>query len=415
MLCNGIIATEMHPNTLYVCCIVNLILFTLVVNHVHAEEVEEKECHKGDENCVSQETAGSATGKRRYLNPKDEKWQPYLDAVKSALRQYKDCEQDTGTCTCYDSVLEKDLAVWREKGGISQDQFHRALERGIGNHYQIINHRLYRSKKCMFAARCSGVEHFILKIIKKLPDMEFILNERDWPQSPKFADPLPVLSFSKVYSQHWDIMYPAWTFWEGGPAVWPLFPTGLGRWDLFRESLDKEAKKTPWDEKLSKAFFRGSRTSAQRDPLILLSRDDRDLVDAQYTKNQAWKSDADTLYMPPASEISLEEHCKYKYLFNFRGVAASFRLKHLFLCESLVFHVGDEWLEFFYPELKAWVHYIPVAQDLNGTRGRDFIWNHLHMEDVTCYWKKLLKEYSKLIKYKVVRNQELQQILPKEK
>jgi hypothetical protein len=34
------------------------------------------------------------------------------------------------------------------------------------------------------------------------------------------------------------------------------------------------------------------RTSAERDPLVLLSREDPELVDAQYTKNQAWKSDA---------------------------------------------------------------------------------------------------------------------------
>ena len=32
-------------------------------------------------------------------------------------------------------------------------------------------------------------------------------------------------------SQSYDIMYPAWTFWEGGPAVWPIYPNGLGRWD----------------------------------------------------------------------------------------------------------------------------------------------------------------------------------------
>lgn len=57
-----------------------------------------------------------------------------------------------------------------------------------------------------------------------------------------------------------------------------------------------------------------------------------------------------------------------RYLFNFRGVAASFRLKHLFLCGSLVFHVGDEWQEFFYPQLKPWVHYIPVKQDLSDLR-----------------------------------------------
>ena len=57
-----------------------------------------------------------------------------------------------------------------------------------------------------------------------------------------------------------------------------------------------------------------------------------------------------------------------RYLFNFRGVAASFRYKHLFLCGSLVFHVGDEWLEFFYSALKPWVHFIPVKTDLSDAR-----------------------------------------------
>lgn len=37
---------------------------------------------------------------------------------------------------------------------------------------------------------------------------------------------------------------------------------------------------------------RGSRTSSERDPLIYLSREQPDLVDAAYTKNQAWKSEA---------------------------------------------------------------------------------------------------------------------------
>ena len=40
------------------------------------------------------------------------------------------------------------------------------------------------------------------------------------------------------------------------------------------------------------AFFLGSRTSAERDPLIMLSRKHPELVNARYTKNQAWKSDA---------------------------------------------------------------------------------------------------------------------------
>lgn len=66
-------------------------------------------------------------------------------------------------------------------------------------------------------------------------------------------------------------MYPAWTFWEGGPAI-SLEPTGLGRWDLKRQSITAAANKWPWEQKQPVVFFRGSRTSSDRDPLIHLAR-----------------------------------------------------------------------------------------------------------------------------------------------
>lgn len=87
-----------------------------------------------------------------------------------------------------------------------------------------------------------------------------------------------------------DIMYPAWSFWCGGPAI-KLHPIGIGRWDKLRKSLIKEMKKLPWESKTARAFFRGSRTSSERDELIYSSRENPELVDAAYTKNQAWKSD----------------------------------------------------------------------------------------------------------------------------
>lgn len=92
-------------------------------------------------------------------------------------------------------------------------------------------------------------------------------------------------------SDYYDILYPTWAFWEGGPAI-KLYPQGLGRWDDHRVSLKVAADKWPWERKRPIAFFRGSRTSSERDSLVLLSRDLPDLVDAKYTKNQAWKSDA---------------------------------------------------------------------------------------------------------------------------
>lgn len=50
-------------------------------------------------------------------------------------------------------------------------------------------------------------------------------------------------------------------------------------------------------------FVFGGRTSPERDPLILLSREDPELVDAEYTKNQAWKSERVRQEMFKFSEI----------------------------------------------------------------------------------------------------------------
>lgn len=378
------------------------------------------ECDKADKECISEHE------KSKYSKEKNQgKWKKYLKKIEKAVKEYKDCTQDE--CSCHRSVIEEDLAPW--KNGITEEVFNTAKSNNYGSHYQIVNHKLYREEGCMFPARCSGNEHFILEVIKKLPDMEFVINTRDWPQISSRQQPIPVFSFSKVRGQSHDIMYPAWTFWEGGPAVWPIYPTGLGRWDEQREIIPRVAKSWPWEKKKNKGFFRGSRTSSERDPLILLSRSNPELVDAEYTKNQAWKSEADTLHRPPAKEIRLEDHCDYKYLFNFRGVAASFRFKHLFLCDSVVFHVGSAWLEFFYPAMKPWVHYIPVKEDLSDVRdllefakenddvvheiakrGRQFIWDHLRMEDVTCYWETLLKKYAKLLKFKTKKNKTYKQI-----
>lgn len=354
-------------------------------------------------------------------------WRNVLHQIETAVENYQPCERQN--CSCHHSVLERDLAIFRD--GITKDLLSDVVDRKLGTHYQILGGKLYREAECMFPARCSGVEHFILEIIGHLPDIELVINVRDYPQVPRWMKPaIPVFSFSKT-ADYQDIMYPAWTFWEGGPAVWPIYPTGLGRWDLMREELRKSADQWPWEKKVPKGYFRGSRTSPERDPLILLSRVNPDLADAEYTKNQAWKSEKDTLGKPPAKEVPLADHCKYKYLFNFRGVAASFRLKHLFLCGSLVFHVGDEWLEFFYPQLKPWVHYIPVRQDLSNLRellqfvkendevarqvserGQQFISDHLRMEDVSCYWESLLKEYAKLLKYKVKRKTSYVELAP---
>ncbi|XP_066601040.1 O-glucosyltransferase rumi homolog [Prorops nasuta] len=374
------------------------------------------ECYSSKDYCSIEEPE-LCTEKREdalYTKVPNGSYDKYIKAVQDAKMHFTECNNTK--CECFKEMIDRDLRPFKKKG-LSQDLINSARNRGT--FYQIIRGMLYREKDCMFPSRCAGIEHFLLKVAEKMPDMDLIVNTRDYPQSSKhFGSPLPIFSFSKT-DQYYDIAYPAWSFWEGGPAI-SLYPKGLGRWDQHRASLDKANKRIPWNRKEIKAFFRGSRTSSERDNLVKLSRHKPDLVDARYTKNQAWKSNADTLHAPPAPEISLEDHCKYKYLFNYRGVAASFRHKHLFLCRSLVFHVGNEWTEFYYDTMKPWLHYIPVSsnakeEDLEelilfaksnndiseeiANRGRDFIWNNLKMSHVTCYWKRLLKAYSKLLSY----------------
>lgn len=337
----------------------------------------------------------------------------------------------TDACNCFFNQIDEDLKIWTD--GIHRDDFEKAA--GIRNtvHYQIIDGHIYRSEKCLFGQRCKGIEKFLIEIADSISNVEFIINVYDHPIF--YRDPsqsVPLLTFSKPDNRnHYHIIYPAWTFWQGGPAI-QTHPSGLGRWDRLRDEMLTAGDKIPWNEKIDKGFFRGSRTSKTRDPLVLLSRKKPNLVDAAYTKNQAWKSVEDTLGHEPADIVSLPDHCQFKYLFNFRGVAASFRLKHLFLCNSLVFHVvsnGGDWLEFFYKRLIPWQHYIPVSPDLSDVeqllewaqlndteaqriaiQGKQFIENFLTLESIQCYWKELLTRISRLTTYEVTRNTTLVEI-----
>uniref|UniRef100_A0A023F7V1 Putative o-glucosyltransferase rumi n=1 Tax=Triatoma infestans TaxID=30076 RepID=A0A023F7V1_TRIIF len=380
------------------------ILFLLNINTLHSQP---SDCN------------GAKCKQSHNLYDKESNY--FLTQYNKALALYKN--QTCDECSCYLNVIEADLRPF--KNGITEEMIRICSSKGVK--YQLIEGKWYRSKECLFPSRCEGVEYFLDKLSHELPDLELCVNFHDWSQISKYhSTPLPLFSFSKT-NDYYDIMYPAWSFWKGGPAI-KLIPQGLGRWDLGRQSLLKSAERWPWGNKVRKAFFRGSRTSSERDNIVLLSRANPSIADAAYTKNQAWKSVKDTLGEPPTDEISLEDHCKYKYLFNFRGVAASFRFKYLFLCRSLVIHVGDEWKEFFYPSLKPWIHFVPL--DKNATiedyrkllnflneedniaksialRGFDFVYKYLKMEDIFCYWRRLLIQYSKLLTFEPKYSAEL--------
>ena len=52
---------------------------------------------------------------------------------------------------------------------------------------------------------------------------------------------------------------------------------------------------------------------------------------------------------------------QYKYVVNVEGNCAALRLKYLLAGPSAVFFVQSDEIEWFYPLLKPFVHYIPVT------------------------------------------------------
>jgi lipopolysaccharide biosynthesis glycosyltransferase len=325
----------------------------------------------------------------------------------------------------YRDVAAAQLAPWRQPGIRREDLDQaRALPRPLVK-YQILGGHLYRDEKCYIAARCAGIEHFLLELAPELPDLEFLVNVQDHPVT-SIRSPLPVFSFSKIPSEHADILYPAWAFWEGGPAL-QVIPSW--RWDLTRRDLLDAGDALTWDEKKPAVFFRGSRTNETRDPYVLQSQKRPDLWDVRYTLNQSQKQTGyvtEVLKLAPAETVSPRDHCAYRYLLNFDGVAASFRLKNVLACGGLVFYVEPKWVEFFYAKLVPGEHYVPLSLDVEeaartvdalraddararriARNGRDFIEKHLTLAHVRRYWLDLLRDYASLQRFEPRRDPSL--------
>ncbi len=338
----------------------------------------------------------------------------------------------------YKAVAKQQLKRWSDSG-IQRADVDAALSVSRATKYQLdtLNGRLYRSEKCMFSMRCKGVEYFLARALPTLKRrnragkkdiVELSINVRDWPQAIDGMRDTPVLSFSKKTDREADIMYPAWAFWDGGP--W-LATISTWQWPAMRDELTEAAAANPWPTKTPAVFFRGSRTSAARDPFVLKGHARRGEPpppgakrwNIRYIKNQSQRSNEiveKEMALDFAEPVTMTEHCKYRYLLNFDGQAASFRYKTLFLCGSLVLSVDLQWQEFWYSHLIPWVHYVPLAADGSDAdaivdflethqdeaatiaeNGRQFVLQRLRMEDIQHYWDDLLTEYATLQSFTV--------------
>lgn len=237
---------------------------------------------------------------------------------------------------------------------------------------------------------------------RKLPDIEFFINRRDFPilsanntepynniwdgfiplVSHNYKKYSPILSMSKT-DKYADILMPIYEDWarvKSEENIW--FP---------RACLDFRSENSIlWKDKLPVAIFRGSSTGCGTDiktnirlKLAYMSsnppKDKKGLLDAGITKwnlrprkieGEKYLKTIDINSMKEkgiklSNKLSLLEQAKYKYIVHVDGHVSAFRISKELNTGSLLLLVKSNWKIWFTDMLKPYVHYVPVKSDLS--------------------------------------------------
>jgi hypothetical protein len=290
---------------------------------------------------------------------------------------------------------------------------------------------------------------------RKIPDIEFFLNRRDFPILTKnktepyydlwdsYNHPLvshdydkyiPILSMSKT-DLFADILIPTHEDWSRIQSV-------ENKWfcKSYR-SCNEDNFDVKWEDKKNIAVFRGSSTGTgvtidtnQRLKIAHLSylkkideNDNLPYLDAGITKwNLRIKKiinsselnviDIHSLPFGLVPYMSNEDQCKYKYIIHIDGHVSAFRLSLELKMGSVILLVNSDWKMWYSDLLKPFIHYVPVSNDLsdiydkirwcknNDEKCKEIVSNakkfyemYLQKDGVLDYMQKLLCDIKKQI------------------
>ncbi len=226
---------------------------------------------------------------------------------------------------------------------------------------------------------------------RKLPNVDFFINKRDFPilskcgqmepyfhlhgtRNKKLARPpggvTPIFSQSRT-DHHGDILFPTVDDWIRVRS----------RENCFFERAANDyspQKKVMWKNKKNIGFWRGSstglgssETNNQRIRLHELAKKFPRHLDAGITKwNRRIRKHRDSQFDFPrgvetVSPIPWEDQTKWKYLIHVEGHSSAYRLGAELGSGSLIFIVDSEWKSFISPHIKAGKHFISVRSDMS--------------------------------------------------
>jgi hypothetical protein len=303
--------------------------------------------------------------------------------------------------------------------------------------FQIINQKLYASgvdethphfrsliryfKRLLLKYRVNDVDFMVhtLDELKKTDDTDFFVNKS-----------LNIPSF--LMSKDLDCPYESKKL---------LLPDAFMLWNTYADLLERIEQaniKEAWSKKIEKIYWRGSATGNASLPytlenfaklprlsLIMLSKLYPKQIDAKfiYYGDEAFEKDKgsvlkSTLDLLDASigKVTEEDHLKYKYLISIDGnTCAWVRVPWIMYSNSVLIKQETNKIEWFYPALKPYVHYVPVNERLTDVfqqyewmkthdpelitishNAHNFIKNNLMPEDIEVQMVLILNNYSKI-------------------
>ncbi|MBS0648436.1 MAG: hypothetical protein JSS10_04325 [Verrucomicrobia bacterium] len=252
-----------------------------------------------------------------------------------------------------------------------------------------------------------------LHALKPLPDLDILFTAHDtfYPCQTK-GPAWPIFIITKSKHDPGLILFPDWF--------------ALNDFEPDRAKILQGNDMYPWGCKINRLFFRGKDTGVHEDyarwkdyprpRLVALSAKYPKLIDAKFN---------DLFYTPMLKKakkegwmgkfVSTKHFPRYRYLMDIDGnCAATPRFPLLLHSNSVILKSITDSIQWFYPKIKPYVHFIPVKEDLSDLLSQlEWAKNHHHEcqiisqnarqlaeevlshEAIFLYLYRLLEEYSK--------------------
>ncbi|RFU24427.1 hypothetical protein B7463_g11911, partial [Scytalidium lignicola] len=232
-----------------------------------------------------------------------------------------------------------------------------------------------------------------------LPNIEFTFNSDDIASS---NDPTWAYSRRKEDDKLW--LMPDFGYWS-----WP--EPKIGSYAEVQMKAMAMDKKVPWSSKINKLIWRGAVMGLLVREQLLEASAGKDWADVKILN---W---ADEGERKSHNVLSMDEHCKYKFVAHTEGVSYSARLQNLQNCKSVIVAHKLKWIQHHHHLMASKgpeQNFVQVGADFSGldeameeliendelaeriaeNNVKIFRERYLTPAAETCYWRKLIRGWA---------------------